>query len=222
MASILCMISALAASSAFICCPIFRIYPIEVSICFITLATLCSVLAIYSFCRSITSWVCAMVPTTRSEFFRRVLTISSILPLAALDCSASFWICDATTAKPLPASPARAASILAFSDNRFVSSAICEINRDASRMLCAELFVCAVCSTICATASFTSALMPRRPLIVTAVLSLASFMLSALLSRLSASRPVFKIRSPISRTFWEALPTSSACLFAPSVIVSIA
>jgi len=36
-------------------------------------------------------------------------------------------ISSATTAKPLPASPARAASIDAFNDKRFVSSAISPI-----------------------------------------------------------------------------------------------
>ena len=51
---------------------------------------------------------------------------------------ASFPISDATTAKPFPASPARAASIEAFNDNKFVSSAIspirliiCTISPDA-------------------------------------------------------------------------------------------
>ena len=158
------MISALAFSSFFILCPIFRIYSMEISISFITLSTLCSVLAIYSFCRSITSCVCAIVATTRSEFIRRVFTISSMLPLAA--------------------------SILAFNDNKLVSSAISEINWDASRMLCAELLVCVVCSAISDTARFTSSLILRISSMVTAVLSLAPFMLSALLSSESASFPV--------------------------------
>ena len=49
---------------------------------------------------------------------------SSMIPLMIaaeeLDCSASCWISVATTANPFPASPARAASMLAFSESKFV------------------------------------------------------------------------------------------------------
>ena len=48
------------------------------------------------------------------------------------DSSASFLISSATTAKPLPASPACAASIAAFIANKFVCDAMCWMTLDAS------------------------------------------------------------------------------------------
>jgi hypothetical protein len=43
-----------------------------------------------------------------------------ISPVAFAVCSASAFTSEATTAKPRPASPARAASMVAFSASRFV------------------------------------------------------------------------------------------------------
>jgi len=57
------------------------------------------------------------------EFVCNSLTILSISLVELIDCSANFLISSATTAKPLPASPARAASMAAFKANKFVWSA---------------------------------------------------------------------------------------------------
>jgi hypothetical protein len=50
--------------------------------------------------------------------------MAAISDVALADRSARLRISSATTAKPRPASPARAASMDAFSDRRFVRSAI--------------------------------------------------------------------------------------------------
>ena len=47
-----------------------------------------------------------------------------ISPVAFAVCAASAFTSEATTAKPLPASPARAASMVALSASRLVCSAI--------------------------------------------------------------------------------------------------
>ena len=62
----------------------------------------------------------------------RVLSVVVMVLPCVEDSSASFLISSATTAKPLPASPAWAASIAAFIANRFVCDAICWITLDAS------------------------------------------------------------------------------------------
>ena len=66
------------------------------------------------------------------------------------DVSESFRISSATTAKPLPASPACAASMAAFMARRLVCSAIAEIAAFASWSICD-------CSSICLIRSLTLA-----------------------------------------------------------------
>ena len=67
--------------------------------------------------------------------------ISFISPAASSDCDASFWISDATTAKPFPASPALADSIEALRAKRLVWSAIFVISAAASPILPTDSFV---------------------------------------------------------------------------------
>ncbi len=55
-----------------------------------------------------------------------------ISPGAFAVCVASDFSSEATTAKPLPASPARAASIVAFNASRLVCPAMSGINRTTS------------------------------------------------------------------------------------------
>ena len=56
----------------------------------------------------------------------------SISPVAFAVCSASALTSDATTAKPRPAEPARAASMVAFKARRLVCSAIVLISSTTS------------------------------------------------------------------------------------------
>ena len=57
-----------------------------------------------------------------------------ISPVAFAVCSASAFTSDATTANPRPASPARAASIVAFSASRLVCPAMVLISSTTSPM----------------------------------------------------------------------------------------
>lgn len=63
-----------------------------------------------------------MTATVCCEFSRMLSTVFLIISVSLLDCSANFLTSSATTANPLPCSPARAASILAFKANRLVCS----------------------------------------------------------------------------------------------------
>ncbi len=63
-----------------------------------------------------------------------------VIPTVAFDvCSAGDFTFAATTADPLPASPARAASIVAFSANRLFCSAISVMNMTTSP-ICSAAF----------------------------------------------------------------------------------
>ncbi len=87
-----------------------------------------------------------MVATASSESLIRESMITAICLADSLDCSASFWIWEATTAKPLPCSPALAASMDAFRDRRLVSSAMEVIMVVASLIFMADSLVVLVCS----------------------------------------------------------------------------
>ena len=91
---------------------------------------------------SATSWV---VATLISELLSSSFTTLLICSVDSFDWSARTLISSATTANPLPCSPARAASILAFKARRFVWLEIPAIISAALRICWAELFVSSVC-----------------------------------------------------------------------------
>ena len=57
---------------------------------------------------------------------------------------ARFFTSDATTAKPLPASPARAASMVAFNASRLVCAAMLRIRSTTSTVRLATLSSCSI------------------------------------------------------------------------------
>ena len=79
---------------------------------------------IETFCSSIIPTDSSIVCSTCCDLIVISLTICLISSVDCCDCSASFLISSATTANPLPLSPALAASIEALSDNRLVCSVI--------------------------------------------------------------------------------------------------
>ena len=81
------------------------------------------------------------------------LAISSV---ALAVCTASDLTSEATTAKPLPASPARAASMVALSASRLVWPAMARINLITSPIFCAACASVAICALV-SCASVTAA-----------------------------------------------------------------
>src|SRR6266566_2523586 len=82
-----------------------------------------------------------------------------ISPVALAVCSASAFTSDATTAKPRPASPARAASMVAFNASRLVCPAMVLINSTTSPIRVAAFASSPTRSLVfraCSTASLAS------------------------------------------------------------------
>src|SRR5699024_1984660 len=87
--------------------------------------------------------------TAICEFSWSSFTASLIVVVDLVDSSANFLISSATTANPLPSSPALAASIAAFRASKLVCSAIEEIIWLTSLICSADslviLFICLSC-----------------------------------------------------------------------------
>ena len=145
------------------------------------------------------------------------ISISSFVVFAALELSrASFPISSATTAKPFPASPARAASIEAFKDKRFVCDAM-------SSMVWIIPTTCWEVSWILSMASIISFIFSWFCPIITAACAVA-FAESSALRRLFStwSATVFVVSvscsteaaccSAASASIWEAVESSEAPL----------
>ena len=87
------------------------------------------------FCSSIISTLSSIVFSATTDLALISLTICLISSVDDCDCSASFLISSATTAKPLPLSPALAASILALRESKLVCSVISVIASDMKLIL---------------------------------------------------------------------------------------
>ena len=113
---------------------------------FETSSNLCLVSSNLLFCSLVCSESTSIVFTISPEAASSVSIISSMVTVEFWDSSANCLISSATTANPLPDSPARAASMLAFRLRRLVCEAICVINCVDSCILCTKVFVFSICS----------------------------------------------------------------------------
>ena len=139
-----------------------------------------------------------------------------------LDCSANCCISEATTAKPLPASPALAASMLAFNDSRLVWSAMEEIRDAASSISFTESFVRVICWAMRWIPSVMLLLERLSALRIVTASSLACFMLMEVSSSSAISASMLSISSPRLTISLVEVSTSRAWFVAPSAISEIA
>ena len=141
-----------------------------------------------------------------------------MIPAEVLVCSASFCISLATTANPRPASPALAASILAFSERRFVWLAIEAIRSTASWILTTDSFVFMICAAILSKAADVISLVAASSLTI----SDASLLLRLICSDVSESCStlfiMFETFSHIPIICCEEFSMSLACAVAPCEI----
>ena len=94
-------------------------------------------------------------------------TLSLISPLISFAAAALRWdrlrTSLATTAKPRPCSPARAASTAALSDSRLVWNAISSISPTMSAILRLEALISSIAATACAATSPPRSACSRAP-----------------------------------------------------------
>ena len=122
---------------------------------------------------AVPAWLTSSTP---SRTWPLLLVMSPLMSLAACaERCARARTSDATTAKPRPASPARAASTAALSASRFVCRAISSITPIMSEILPEEDSICAMASTALATTWRPRSATPR----VVPADSLACWALSA-------------------------------------------
>ena len=106
--------------AAAVCCAVRVISAVAAPCCSTAAAMLAAIVLTCSITRAI-SWMAFTASCVAPWMWPIWLPISSVaLPV----CCARLFTSEATTAKPLPASPARAASIVAFSASRLVCAAM--------------------------------------------------------------------------------------------------
>ena len=142
--------------------------------------------------------VCTLVFELSMSFSIMFLIFSA----DSVDWSASTRISSATTAKPLPFSPALAASIEALSERRLVWLAISAIRSVALRISSADWFVSIVCLCISSTDTLVLLLISTRASRFFSASRFLSFMVSAL----SASSDIFSLMKSIECPICSTCP----------------
>src|SRR3989441_657558 len=107
------------------------------------------------------AWPAAIVAVTSSTWVRITAVVAATSAAALADSSASWRTSSATTANPFPCSPARAASIAAFSANRFVWEEIRLISSTKSSIAALCCASCCTCvDVVCTTSRTESSALP--------------------------------------------------------------
>ena len=132
---------------------IFSVPSLDTSIPVLTSPNFILVSFSFSCCSFIRTSACFISSIVFWDSLISLLIICWISTAASFDCTASFWISVATTAKPLPASPALADSMEAFSDSRFVWDAMEVISSVATLIFLMDSSVRRICSPIIPIAS---------------------------------------------------------------------
>ncbi|MPM48994.1 hypothetical protein SDC9_95721 [bioreactor metagenome] len=163
-----------------------------------------------------------MVLTAFPIFSDSSSIIAVISSVNLLDSSASFLISWATTEKPLPASPALAASMAALRASRLVCSAMFLIIPLALFIFSALLLVFEIIWYISFAASLLELVLMTRSSMISSPSSFNPFILSAAAFKLLTSCLFLSIRLPNSSMLMAPLSVSFAWSLAPFAISSIA
>ena len=134
---------------------------------------------------------------------------------ASLEPSASFRMASATTAKPFPASPALAASMDAFRDNKLVSSAISLIVSTNSPITMDFLASSSISFFTLSVTSIVASVFPDNASIVSMLFSTISFVDSEPHAACSMLPPISSIFLERESIWFRQSPASEACSDTP-------
>ena len=150
-------------------------------------------------------------------------TISSIVETVSSVCVARSPISEATTANPLPASPALAASILAFNARRFVWEEICLMLSVSALIFCTDFACSTAASVFCFMTAYIWSVLWRDSVLIRSISPARSWICPEFFSPSSASRWILSELSLIIPTFStmcaafaliSSIPAASSCVAA--------
>ena len=176
----------------------------------------------FSCCSETALRTVSMILTDFTDCSDSSLMTSSMLVADSLDWLASFRISSATTANPLPFSPALAASIEALSERRLVLLAMSVMMLMASLIFSADSLVLATCSAMLSIASIDWSFELESSRIMALDSSEAFFISPDMALRSSTFVKMRSITPPISPISWVTVSAMPDCSTAPCEMCSTA